>query len=678
MSEHLLQEGAIDSIPVIDLMVSAMSAAGFVRLELARGGARRSFSFSESKLTRIDASGSAASLTAMLVKRGRLSEADADRLKSEAEASDKHIIDVLVTGAGLSAEDLKTECALWATLLIVQSVGWSDGTYRIFSTGPTEPAGDLPLDIATASALLKGVYKRVELSEIKAMLAPYGEALPVQVFGGSISTSDLDLDARQLSFVDSLDGKRSITDVLAFSSLDESDSERMLYALHRLEIIRFNDPNLGGVSTSASAHDDAGGMTTSVRDPEPAAPVDMSAFSFKRGGSGSAKSATFHSARGSSRESIQSTRSGPVAVDVGFGRSDDNERAATSLQRESSLSGLFDGMDLEPSPSPILSSPPPPPPSSTPENGSETGRSPITPPASTPPPAAENDELAGLTTRDKERVQQLRGELARLESANYFEYFQLSHESPDASLKKAYFQAAKRYHPDSLLDEPEAYRALAQELFGHFSEAWEVLSDAESRDKYTRKHIFGEKDENDLAMEQVQRVLDAEASFKQGTRLLNAGKPVDALRHFKAAHESYEEEGEYLAYYGLTLLRTSRNHNPEAADRAMAMLHQAAKLSPNSTKPSHFLGKAYLLRGEPAVAKKHLRKVLKKNADDPEAIRDYRRADELMGRSGSSSSVENTEKKGGFFSRFSRKKVEPPKKREGQDFVDNLDIDLDF
>ena len=45
MSEQLLQEGTIDSVPVIDLVVLAMNAAGSVRLLLSRGGARRSFSF---------------------------------------------------------------------------------------------------------------------------------------------------------------------------------------------------------------------------------------------------------------------------------------------------------------------------------------------------------------------------------------------------------------------------------------------------------------------------------------------------------------------------------------------------------------------------------------------------------------------------------------------------------
>ena len=312
----------------------------------------------------------------------------------------------------------------------------------------------------------------------------------------------------------------------------------------------------------------------------------MSEFSFKRGGGGSNRDLplgkelvprvdSVHCSTGRCRRRVRSQR---------------RQRACRHVLKESSLSGLFDGMDPNPAPPP--SSPPhhrpllsarlsvearPAPPSGHVSCGRTV-------------PEAEPDELAGLTTRDKERVQQLRAELTRLKTSNYFEYFQLNHESPDASLKKAYFspQSATTQTPSWMsrslqVPSPGALWALLRGLGGSVG-CWQ------------RKHIFGEKDENDLAMEQVQRVLDAEASFKQGTRLLNAGKPVDALRHFKAAHEAYEEEGVPRLLWADASKDKSKSQ-PETADRAMAMLHQAAKLSPNSTKPSHFLGKAYLLRG---------------------------------------------------------------------------------
>jgi curved DNA-binding protein CbpA len=272
-------------------------------------------------------------------------------------------------------------------------------------------------------------------------------------------------------------------------------------------------------------------------------------------------------------------------------------------------------------------------------------------------------------------------ELNRLEKSDYFQFFAGTHESTDASIKKAFFGAAKRYHPDALLDDSDVYRSLAEVLFSEFSEAWETLSDPELRDRYTRKHIFGEKDENDIAMEQVQRVLDAEASFKNGLRLLNAGKVHDALRHFKRAHDDYAEEGEYLAYYAFTLFRATRPSDPARADEALGMMKEAVALAPNALKPYHLLGKAHLLKGDGKEAKRYLRKVLKTKPDDADALRDYRRADALEGGGESSGKgrAANSKKMGGFFSRFGRKKrVSPMRKSEEELFLDNLDLDREL
>ena len=51
--------------------------------------------------------------------------------------------------------------------------------------------------------------------------------------------------------------------------------------------------------------------------------------------------------------------------------------------------------------------------------------------------------------------------------------------------------------------------------------------------------------------------------------------------------------------------------------------------SSEATKPPHLVGKAYLAAGDADMAKMWLRKTLKMNADNPEAVRDYRKADNM-------------------------------------------------
>jgi tetratricopeptide (TPR) repeat protein len=79
-------------------------------------------------------------------------------------------------------------------------------------------------------------------------------------------------------------------------------------------------------------------------------------------------------------------------------------------------------------------------------------------------------------------------------------------------------------------------------------------------------------------------------------------------------------------------------------------------------KPYHLLGKCYLLLGDSKTARQWLRKSLKLQPDNPEAVRDYRRA-EAMSRGqvstpASVSESEETSKGGlsGFFGRFRKEK----------------------
>lgn len=670
MTAQVLQEGQLDAIPVVDLIVAALRAPSPAALEIEREGSRRRFCFSEGKLRSLDVSGGPQSLVKMLIKRKKVGEADGEVLINEAGSTGDHIIEVVARTASISHADLQRECSLWATLLLVQSVGWNSGSYRIEQIPPPEPTGGLELDVAVAAALIKGVYKKIDVDEVRAMLGPYGPSVPTPSREASFSTMELDLDARQLEFFHSIDGRRTVDEMLEFSHLSPDDTGRMLFSLHRLGMLSFEDPDL---EEQREAGASARQVEAQSEDSE-ASPVDLSSIRFSRGSRASEHSSTFHSVTPGSKESLGAQGPGPVSVGVGVGHSGSVDEPGPAAPSEG-LSDLFSGMDLEA---------PPPTTQPAPEFGAEPLEAPPQPEPETadgPPggagPTIEAEEWMRLTTKDKDRVRLLRSELNRLKKANYFEFFALTHESPEAAIKKAFFQSAKRYHPDSLLDESDVYRRLAEALFAEISEAWETLSDEELRDKYVRKHIFGEKDENDLALEKVHQILDAEASFKNGLRLLNAGKLQDALRHLKTAHENYDEEGEYLAYYAFVLFRTQRGSDSEKTEEALEMLQRATELNPNSPKVYHLLGKVYLLLNNAPQAKKYLRKTLKLQSDNSEAIRDYRHADSMGSGKGSEGSSKSA--KGGFFSRFGRKKQAAPKeKSEEEKFIDNLDMDLDF
>ena len=62
---------------------------------------------------------------------------------------------------------------------------------------------------------------------------------------------------------------------------------------------------------------------------------------------------------------------------------------------------------------------------------------------------------------------------------NYYDILQVSKNSSPAQVKKAYYQLAKRHHPDRNPNDPKA-----KTVFQNIVEAYEVLSDAKKRLEY--------------------------------------------------------------------------------------------------------------------------------------------------------------------------------------------------
>ena len=270
-----------------------------------------------------------------------------------------------------------------------------------------------------------------------------------------------------------------------------------------------------------------------------------------------------------------------------------------------------------------------------------------------PGPAIEPEEWANLPTKEKDRIRGLRAMLTEMEGQNYFELFELSEEASGALIKKAYFKLARRFHPDSLVDEGPIYSRLAEAMFTNVSEAYEVLSDDEAREKYTAKYIRGEKDENEVAMEKVQRILGAESDYKAGIRLINQGKAVPAVEKFQAAVDAYDEEPEYRGWLGYALFRANQAADYERALAGEEMLKQAIVERPSVADLPHLMGKIAIMRKDWNNARMWIRKSLKIKADNPEAVREYKRVDDMI-KGGGPKQVEDKGLKG-LFGRFGKK-----------------------
>jgi tetratricopeptide (TPR) repeat protein len=685
---NVLARGTLAETPFLDVIVDAWGRDEPTTVEIVRDAGRRSFWFRDGALVALTSSSRSESFAAMLVKRKKLQVSVASSIHQKKAREGITPSQVILRDRILPVPDLVRELSLWATLLLVESFGWTDADWRICEDPPGAEPPETLLELNLIRALRKGVFKRLSPDDARAMLRPYHDKNPRRTQPAPRSIVSYDLDAHEHTFWEALGGGRTLGDIRDYTTIPPDSAARLLYLLHRTGMLTFAgrsthaaaaEPGLDSVWGAPSSPDVSSGeleldpddLTTETEIPAVGGTgVDMSQIFFHRGAStgDEAKSKTFHAVSPHSRESFSSAGSSAwKKVSVGVGHADEVTASDEPVPgRDPGLSSLFSDVGFgEQAPA----DPPEPgsrqPLRAAPADGVPAGGDQPNPNA--PPggkgPVIEQEAWNRLSTKDKDRIRIMRKELNRMAVTNYFEWFGVSPQSPVGSIKKAYFQMAKLYHPDSLLDESDVYRSLAELLFTKFSEAYEVLSDDGTREKYLSKEIRGEPDENDLAMMKVQKILSAENAFKKGLRALDRGRLKEALRHFKEAVKGYEEEAEYVAYYGFVLFRSRLAGDPTGAKEGIDLMKQATKMKPNAPKPFHLLGKAHLQLAEPKSAKAYLRKALKLQPDAPDVQRDYRRANELEKtgeRSGGAipSGAPPSSKKSLFGTLFGKKKSE--------------------
>ena len=180
---------------------------------------------------------------------------------------------------------------------------------------------------------------------------------------------------------------------------------------------------------------------------------------------------------------------------------------------------------------------------------------------------------AGYETQDEENRQRVRIQIeksaASLHEQDHYAALGLTAEASPAEIKKAYYKAAKTYHPDRLarLDLADL-RQTASEIFARIGEAFEILSNPESRRDYDGV-LRGDFSQGD-----AQRLAQAETSFRKGEVLLRMGDFVGALTYLKPAVQLWDQEPAYHSALGWALFK---KQDPQL-EQAQAHLARAIEL----------------------------------------------------------------------------------------------------
>jgi len=255
-------------------------------------------------------------------------------------------------------------------------------------------------------------------------------------------------------------------------------------------------------------------------------------------------------------------------------------------------------------------------------------------------------------TLDKDQMAQL-GELESyletIESTNYLEVLGLAPDCSSSDVRQAFFALAKQYHPDHFADQPGPIRAKVGEIFSRISEAHERLESDGPRKAYIDKVIYGKKDPQEVAMEQARRLMDAEQAYKIGVRLLHAGQLTDAHKKFDTACTGDPEEVEYRCYRGYTTFLLAFGSDSERSQAGVDQMTEAANTSKN---PSHYhlLAKAAIKQGNDEFALELLKRVLRRQRTNEEALNEYRACEQRVAKA----QRKQSGRLSGLFARFKK------------------------
>lgn len=210
----------------------------------------------------------------------------------------------------------------------------------------------------------------------------------------------------------------------------------------------------------------------------------------------------------------------------------------------------------------------------------------------------------------------------KLPLMSFYEILNVSRDSSEEQIKKAYFQLARKFHPDRFDRETlQKYKGQIEEIFGHVTKAYKVLSDRERRKAYDKKAL--------APGEGRDQTRTAEIKFRQAKTLYNQGRFEDALVLLEETLRLSKGKGDYYL-----LLAMTESKIPFFRKKAEKDFLNAVEMEPWNPEGFVGLGLLYKQEGLFTKASKQFKKALEIDSDHSAARKELDEIEKLTKRKG--------------------------------------------
>lgn len=240
----------------------------------------------------------------------------------------------------------------------------------------------------------------------------------------------------------------------------------------------------------------------------------------------------------------------------------------------------------------------------------------------------------------------LRGEIEalgeRLDTMTYYEILDVPSGTDSASVRRAFFTLARKWHPDKLHASLSDLVPTVTRIFAKMTEAHQVLSSEKQRQQYDKlQHAQGEQ-------ETVQRVLRAATNFKKAEVLVKKRDLAGAEKLAEKATEDDPEQAEYLALYAWIAAKNRFAEGVKQFEDLVGLAEKAMQMQQENMRVHYYRAVVFKLAGRKKEAQKAFRYVVENDPSNVDAARELRLF--KMRNEGAEDASSS-----GFFSRFFKK-----------------------